>query len=86
LSTTAHTHDERYYTETETDLLLAGKSSSAHIHDGFYVPTSGGTFTGDFTLDGSLSANSISGNINAVDGFVFAVRADDPATPIQGQA
>jgi len=45
-----------------------------------------GTRTGDFTLDGSLSANSVSGNLNATAGFVFEVRTDDPATPIQGQA
>ena len=27
-----HTHDERYYTETETDALLAGKSGTGHKH------------------------------------------------------
>jgi hypothetical protein len=30
----AHTHDERYYTETEIDAALAGKASTAHTHDG----------------------------------------------------
>ena len=28
----AHTHDDRYYTETETDNLLSGKASSSHSH------------------------------------------------------
>ena len=29
---TSHTHDDRYYTETETDTLLAGKSDTGHTH------------------------------------------------------
>ena len=32
----AHTHDDRYYTEAETDSLLAGKASSSHNHDSSY--------------------------------------------------
>jgi hypothetical protein len=28
----AHTHDDRYYTETETDTLLSGKANSSHTH------------------------------------------------------
>ena len=28
----AHTHDDRYYTESETDTLLSGKASSSHSH------------------------------------------------------
>lgn len=28
----AHTHDDRYYTESETDNLLSGKASSSHSH------------------------------------------------------
>lgn len=27
-----HTHDDRYYTETETDTLLNGKAASSHTH------------------------------------------------------
>ena len=30
--TTLHTHDWRYYTETETDTLLWGKANTSHIH------------------------------------------------------
>ena len=33
---TLHTHDDRYYTETETNTLLAGKSATAHTHDDRY--------------------------------------------------
>lgn len=32
----AHNHDERYYTENETDTLLSGKSNNGHIHDDRY--------------------------------------------------
>jgi hypothetical protein len=42
-SDTSHTHDSRYYTETETDTLLSGKSPLAHVHtdnDTYeYIPT-----------------------------------------------
>ena len=31
-----HNHDGRYYTETETDTLLDGKSDTGHNHDGRY--------------------------------------------------
>ena len=31
-SDTGHTHDDRYYTETETDTLLSGKAASSHNH------------------------------------------------------
>ena len=31
-----HTHDDRYYTETETDTLLSGKSDTGHTHDDRY--------------------------------------------------
>lgn len=32
-----HHHDDRYYTETETDALLAAKSSTSHNHDTLYA-------------------------------------------------
>lgn len=37
----SHTHDDRYYTETETNSLLAGKSDTSHNHDSLYAITSG---------------------------------------------
>lgn len=39
----SHNHDDRYYTESETNSLLAGK-----------LNTSGGTLTGDLTSNGSI--------------------------------
>ena len=35
-SDTGHTHDDRYYTEAETDTLLSGKSDTGHTHDDRY--------------------------------------------------
>jgi hypothetical protein len=31
-----HNHDERYYTEAETDTLLASKAATVHVHDDRY--------------------------------------------------
>lgn len=33
-----HTHDDRYYTEAEMDILLSGKAASDHTHTGVYSP------------------------------------------------
>ena len=38
---TVHQHDSRYYTETETDSLLAGKSDTSHNHDARYLHRDG---------------------------------------------
>ncbi|MHB9131181.1 MAG: DUF4815 domain-containing protein [Armatimonadota bacterium] len=41
LSTTtppAHLHDDRYYTEGETETRLAAKSDTTHVHDAAYTP------------------------------------------------
>lgn len=35
-SETTHLHDDRYYTETEADALLAGKAPTVHAHDDLY--------------------------------------------------
>ena len=43
LSTTVpptHIHDDRYYTESETDTKLAGKATTTHNHDTVYAPVS----------------------------------------------
>ena len=39
-SDTGHTHDERYYTETEIDTKLSNKSDISHNHDGAYYKQS----------------------------------------------
>ena len=37
---TGHTHDDRYYTESEIDGKLSGKSDTSHTHDGRYYTES----------------------------------------------
>ncbi|MDB9983385.1 hypothetical protein OAD54_01415 [Candidatus Pelagibacter sp.] len=40
-----HTHDDRYYTETEVDNFLIGKSNIGHLHDDrYYTETEVDTF------------------------------------------
>jgi hypothetical protein len=36
ISDFSHTHDDRYYTESETDILLNSKSDTGHDHDERY--------------------------------------------------
>ena len=43
----SHTHDDRYYTESEINSKLDKKSNTGHTHS--YLPLSGGALTG--TLD-----------------------------------
>lgn len=45
-ASSSHTHDDRYYTETEVDTKLAGKSNTGHNHDTAYLKLTGGTITG----------------------------------------
>ena len=51
-----HTHDDRYYTETEVDTKLAGKSDIEHTHDVATTATTGFMSAADKTkLDGIAS-------------------------------
>ena len=62
----AHTHDDRYYTESETDTLLSGKASSSHTHtksevtDFPSIPSK----TSDLTNDGDGSNVFVKDNDN----------------------
>ena len=47
-ASSSHTHDDRYYTESEVDTKLNGKADTSHTHS--YLPLSGGTLTGDVVL------------------------------------
>ena len=66
----SHTHDDRYYTESEIDSKVSslqssinGKAASSHTHD--YLPLSGGTVSGDVTVgDGNTSTTSKTGSLS----------------------
>ena len=60
-ATAGHTHDDRYYTESEIDSKLSGKSNTNHTHN--YLPLSGGTMDG--TLIFSKDSNGIKFASNA---------------------
>lgn len=61
-SSSGHTHDDRYYTESETNTLLNAKSNTSHNHDGTYQPADA-----DLTdlADGSLTGSKVGTGINA---------------------
>lgn len=52
-SVIGHTHDDRYYTETEINNKLAGKSDTNHNHDTTYVKKTGDTMSGNLTISRS---------------------------------
>lgn len=59
-ASSAHTHDDRYYTESEIDKLLTNKANSSHTHS--YLPISGGTLTGKVNANGRIMSPSVGGN------------------------
>lgn len=62
-SPTSHNHDDRYYTETETNNLLNGKANSSHNHSasditsGILSVARGGTGRSSLTADYFLRGN-----------------------------
>ena len=62
-STTGHTHDDRYYTETEADTLLATKAASSHTHAHADLTSIDANQHLDWTTDRG-STNIHAGNLN----------------------
>ena len=60
----SHTHDDRYYTKSEVDTKLNGKSSTSHNHDSVYLKLSGGNITGNLTVQNKNVVRSVNG-VNA---------------------
>ena len=58
----SHTHDDRYYTETETDTLLAGKAATSHTHDDrYYTETEVGDLLQEYTKKPIVVYGSLTG-------------------------
>ncbi len=66
----SHTHDDRYYTESEIDTKLSGKAASDHTHDGRYLLANGKAANAIYA-DSAGSA----GNVN---GLSFVTQTTDP--------
>ena len=63
VSLAGHTHDDRYYTETEVDTLLSGKSDTTHNHDGTYAALSHTHSASDITSGTFDNARISQGNV-----------------------
>ena len=75
----SHTHDDRYYTESEINSKLNGKANSSHSHS--YLPLSGGTVSGRI-LRGA-GGSWISARSNAI---AFGTTANSGSyNPVVGQ-
>jgi hypothetical protein len=53
----SHTHDDRYYTESEVDTKLNGKAASSHAHSEYALLT-GATFTGTVSAPNFTATSS----------------------------
>ena len=75
-ATSSHTHDDRYYTESEVDTKLSGKANSTHTHDDrYYTETeidtklankSDTTHNHDTKYDAKGSSATVQENLNTV--------------------
>lgn len=54
----AHTHDDRYYTETEIDTKLSGKSDTTHTHKYAGSTTAGGSANSAVKLDTATAGSA----------------------------
>jgi hypothetical protein len=52
----SHTHDDRYYTESESDALLAGKAAASHTHPWGQITGTPTTLSGYGITDGAPAA------------------------------
>lgn len=68
-ATTGHNHDSRYYTETEVDTKLGGKSDTTHNHDHVYSKL--GHTHSDYVTSEYLGQNYVT-SIDAYEDFASA--------------
>ena len=79
----SHTHDDRYYTESEINTKLNGKANASHTHDDRYYTESemnaklNGKANSSHTHN-YAGSSSAGGTANSVNGLTFAAQTTDP--------
>ena len=79
----SHTHDDRYYTESEMNAKLNGKANASHTHDDRYYTESemntklNGKANSSHTHN-YAGSSSAGGTANSVNGLTFAAQTTDP--------
>ena len=79
----SHTHDDRYYTESEMNIKLNGKANASHTHDDRYYTESEMNTKLNGKANSSHTHNyagsgSAGGTANSVNGLTFAAQTTDP--------
>ena len=79
----SHTHDDRYYTESEMNTKLNGKANASHTHDDRYYTESEMNTKLNGKANSSHTHNyagsgSAGGTANSVNGLTFAAQTTDP--------
>lgn len=62
VSLEGHSHNDLYYTKTEVNNKLNGKSDTGHTHDDRYLKLTGGTLTGDLYINTNLYGPAVGNN------------------------
>ena len=79
----SHTHDDRYYTESEMNAKLNGKANASHTHDDRYYTESemntklNGKANSSHTHN-YAGSSSAGGTANSVNGLTFTAQTTDP--------
>ena len=79
----SHTHNDRYYTESEMNAKLNGKANASHTHDDRYYTESemntklNGKANSSHTHN-YAGSSSAGGTANSVNGLTFAAQTTDP--------
>lgn len=72
-----HTHDDRYYTESEVDTALAGKSDTSHNHDHGALTGLGDDDHTQYHTDARGDARYVKLSLADAKGDIFAAAAND---------
>ena len=67
----SHTHDDRYYTESEINTKLAGKSNTNHTHNYAGSSSAGGAATSANKVNSSLTVKLNGGSTEGTNMFTF---------------